>query len=192
MADVSEAGTPSDSTVIQRCLQGDTGAFRLLYRRHHQRVRSILARLAPISMLDDLVQEVFVRAWQGLPKLRHPHQFATWLYRIAWNVAADARHRAAQHQTHWQDCPPEQLDQLVSPNHPMSGLVQLHYQDLVSRGLAHLSFEQRTVLVLHDLEAMPQKQISDILEIPIGTVKSRLFHARATLRQFFHQAGLQL
>lgn len=182
----------SDSILIQLCLKGDTAAFRYLYRRHQPRVRSLLARLDNSAILDDLVQEVFVRAWQGLPKLRQHHQFATWLYRIAWNVAADSRRHTARQQAHGANSPPEMIEQLASPTHLTPDLLQLHYQDLVRRGLAQLSFEHRAVLVLHDLEALPQKQIGEILGIPTGTVKSRLFHARAALRQFFSQTGVQI
>ena len=71
-------------------------------------------------------------------------------------------------------------------------LMHLHYQDLVQRGLKNLSFDHRSILVLHDLESVPQKEIAEILEIPVGTVKSRLFHARAAMRQFLYQEGVQL
>jgi RNA polymerase sigma-70 factor (ECF subfamily) len=70
--------------------------------------------------------------------------------------------------------------------------MHLHYQDLVKRGLTTLSLDHRTVLVLHDLEEVPQREISEILDIPLGTVKSRLFHARAAMRQFFEREGVQL
>jgi RNA polymerase sigma-70 factor (ECF subfamily) len=70
--------------------------------------------------------------------------------------------------------------------------MQLHYQDLVQRGLAQLSFDHRTILVLHDLEEVPQKEVAEILGIPVGTVKSRLFHARAAMRQFLQKEGVQL
>lgn len=71
-------------------------------------------------------------------------------------------------------------------------LMDLHYQDLVQRGLANLSFDHRTILVLHDLEEVPQKEVAQILNIPLGTVKSRLFHARAAMRQFLQQQGVLL
>jgi RNA polymerase sigma-70 factor (ECF subfamily) len=70
--------------------------------------------------------------------------------------------------------------------------MRLHYQDLVQRGLTQLSFDHRTILVLHDLEEVPQKEVAEILGIPIGTVKSRLFHARAAMRQFLQKEGVQL
>jgi len=175
-----------DPLLVRQCLQGDRQSFRLLYRRHQQRVRSILYQFCGASILDDLVQEVFLRAWKGLPKFRHSARFSTWLYRIAWNVASDHRQAAAVGRTRL-----EVLTQNVRTHQDAPDVLHLHYQDLVQRGLETLSFEHRTVLVLHDLEEVPQKEIAQILDIPVGTVKSRLFHARAALRQFFEQEGVQ-
>ena len=177
----------SDRFLVQRCLQGDTQSFRVLYRRHQPRVRSLLYPLCDATMLDDLVQEVFLRAWKGLPKFRQSAQFSTWLYRIAWNVASDQRQAAAQTRSRLRT-----IAQHTATQHDDPDVLHLHYQDLVQRGLAQLSFDHRTILVLHDLEEVPQKEVAEILEIPLGTVKSRLFHARAALRQFLQQEGVQL
>jgi RNA polymerase sigma-70 factor (ECF subfamily) len=68
--------------------------------------------------------------------------------------------------------------------------MEMHYQDLVRRGLQSLSFEHRTVLVLHDLEDLPQKEVAEILKLPTGTVKSRLFYARQAIRTFLHEQGV--
>ena len=73
-----------------------------------------------------------------------------------------------------------------------SDLMHLHYRDIVQRGLNSLSFEHRAVLVLHDLEDLPQKQVAEILNVPVGTVKSRLFHARNSLKKFLQQQGISL
>ena len=174
----------TDRLLIQRCQQGDTESFRLLYRRHQLRVRSLLYQLCGSSQLDDLVQEVFLRVWKGLPKLREVNYFSTWLYRISWNVATDQKRQFAQQQSQT-----VALSQNLSELPDHSHLMHLHYQDLVQRGLDQLSLEQRAVLVLHDLEDIPQKDVAKILEIPLGTVKSRLFHAREILRKFLHQQG---
>ena len=177
----------ADNDLVRKCLQGDRQSFRQLYRRHQQRVRSTLYQLCGPSCLDDLVQEVFMRAWKGLPKLRQTCQFSTWLYRISWNVASDQRREFAKAK-HDQSL----YNQHVSnTEHDEAYLMQLHYQDLVQRGLRELSLEHRAVLVLHDLEDVPQKEVAQILEIPVGTVKSRLFHARDNLRQFLQQQGVQ-
>jgi len=175
-----------DQQLVRQCLQGDTTSFRWLYRRHQQRVRSILYQLCDATSLDDLVQDVFLRAWKGLPKFRQTAQFSTWLYRIAWNVASDHRQAAAQSRTRLQVLSNHSAIQQEAPD-----VLHLHYQDLVQRGLAHLSLEHRAVLVLHDLEEVPQKEVAEILQIPVGTVKSRLFHARAAMRQFLQQQGVQ-
>ena len=177
----------SDSYLVKHCLQGDQQSFRQLYRRHQLKVRSILYQLCGASSLDDLVQEVFLRAWKGLPKLRQRSQFSTWLYRISWNVATDKRREFAQINSQQQT-----LTHTVPVSQEAPSIEYLHYQDIVQRGLAELSFEHRTVLVLHDLEEVPQKEVAQILGIPVGTVKSRLFHARAAMRHFLQKEGVHL
>lgn len=176
-----------DNLLVQRCLQGERQSFRLLYRRHQHRVRAILYQLCDPIVLDDLVQEVFLRAWKGLPKFRRSAKFSTWLYRIAWNLAADHRQAAVRGRSHLQTLSKQAPIYQDAPD-----VMQLHYQDLVQRGLAQLSADHRLILVLHDLEDLPQKEVAEILRIPVGTVKSRLFHARAAMREFLHQQGVQL
>ncbi|MEM1281554.1 MAG: sigma-70 family RNA polymerase sigma factor, partial [Cyanobacteria bacterium P01_H01_bin.152] len=83
----------SDAKLIRRCLRGQKSAFQALYRRYQRPVRGTLFQLCGEAELDDLVQEVFLRAWKGLPKFRQSAQFSTWLYRITWNVATDRRRR---------------------------------------------------------------------------------------------------
>ena len=193
--DAKSEGVLSDQELILLCQQGDRDSFRLLYQRYQQRVRSTLYQLCGSSLLDDLVQEVFLKAWKGLPKLKTSKYFSTWLYRISWNVATDRRRQLAKGQEKtslneksWEK---EQLNySKLSNDQNTPDLMHLHYQDLVQRGLEHLSFEHRAVLVLHDLEDLPQKHVAEILNIPVGTVKSRLFHARNLLKKFLEQQGL--
>lgn len=183
----SSSEQDSDHLLIQQCLKGNSHSFRQLYRRHQQRVRSILYPLNGPSGLDDLVQEVFLRAWKGLPQFRQSAKFSTWLYRIAWNVACDHRQSLSQSRSRLQT-----LSQVSPLQQEAPDLMNLHYQDLVQRGLAQLSLDHQSVLVLHDLEEVPQKEVAEILGIPIGTVKSRLFHARSAMRQFLQQQGVQV
>jgi len=179
------AGPRPDAALIQQCLQGQTAAFRELYRQYQGPVRGTLFQLCGGEELDDLVQEVFLRAWKGLPKFRQSAQFSTWLYRIAWNVASDRRRTLGKARS--QSLPPSSDLAIES-----SPLHQLHYEDLVQRGLQTLSLDHRAVLVLHDLEDLPQSEVASILNVPVGTVKSRLHHARAALRQFLQTEGVQL
>ncbi|TVQ41750.1 MAG: sigma-70 family RNA polymerase sigma factor [Gloeocapsa sp. DLM2.Bin57] len=176
----------TDRELVLKATRGDQQAFRLLYRRYQPRVRSTLYQLCGNFCLDDLVQEVFLKAWKNLPKLREVAYFSTWLYRITWNVANDHRRKFAQQKQRSENL-------ILLDNQPQSlDVMELHYQDLIWRGLQTLSFDHRAVLILHDLEDLPQKEIAQILEIPVGTVKSRLFHARNAMRTFLQQQGLDL
>lgn len=178
----------TDDLLVNRCVaENDRDSFRLLYRRHQARVRQILYQLCDPTSLDDLVQEVFLRAWKGLPKFRQSSKFSTWLYRIAWNVASDRRQTLAQERSRLQT-----IAESISTQHDDPDLMQLHYQDLVRIGLSLLSEDHRSVLVLHDLEELPQKEVAEILKVPVGTVKSRLFHARSGMRKFLEQAGVEI
>jgi RNA polymerase sigma factor (sigma-70 family) len=176
----------SDHDLICQCLGGDAESFRRIYQRYQRQVRSILFRLCGESQLDDLTQEVFLRAWKGLPRMQQHERFAAWLYRIAWNIATDYRRVAAQTRSRFELFSQQTQTQTAPPD-----LMHLHYQDLVQRGLAHLSFDHGSVLVLHDLEGLSQKEIAEILAIPAGTVKSRLSRGRLALKQFLHQQGVQ-
>lgn len=194
----SKVEVHTEQELIRLCQQGDRESFRLLYQSYQQRVRSTLYQLCGSTLLDDLVQEVFLKAWKGLPKLRKPKYFSTWLYRISWNVATDQRRRLAKgrekntlkDKLEHRNLSESDRDLFNAQDTP--NLMHLHYQDLVQRGLNNLSFEHRTAIVLHDLEDLPQKEVAEILDVPVGTVKSRLFHARNSLRKFLHQQGISL
>lgn len=179
--------------LVTRCKRGDVAAFRLLYQRYQLRVRATLYQLCGAEMLDDLVQEVFLRVWKGLPKLRQAAYFSTWLYRISWNVATDRRRQFAKQQAEINsskisDQGKSINDHLFRPQ-DSPDLMQLHYQDLVQKGLQSLSLDHRAVIVLHDLEDLPQKEIAKILQLPPGTVKSRLHYARKAMKTFLQQEG---
>ena len=196
----TKTGVQSERELILLCQQGDRDSFRLLYQRYQYRVRSTLYQLCGKSCLDDLVQEVFLRAWKGLPKLKTAKYFSTWLYRISWNVATDRRRKLAKGQEKislnvnekYVDKDRLNYGKDLSNAQDTPNLMHLHYQDLVQRGLNNLSFEHRAVLVLHDLEDIPQKQVAEILDIPVGTVKSRLYHARNSFKKFLEKQGISL
>lgn len=175
----------TESELVARSRSGDSDSFRVLYQNYQIKVRSTLYQLCGNAMLDDLLQEVFLRAWKGLPKLQQVEYFSTWIYRICWNVATDYRRKIAKNRQKLRTDP--DLESVVWEHNQETDLMQLHYQDLVRRGLEHLNLSHRVVIVLHDLEDIPQKKIAQILDIPVGTVKSRLHHARNTLKKFLQQ-----
>ncbi|UXE63934.1 MAG: sigma-70 family RNA polymerase sigma factor [Woronichinia naegeliana WA131] len=185
----SNSKTLTDQQLVIQSQQGDATAFRHLYQSYQSKVRSTLYQLCGNQNLDDLVQEVFLRVWKGLPRLRQTNYFSTWLYRITWNVANDERRQFAK-QAMTQGGDLAELETRLSRHQDSPSLMEMHYQDLVRRGLQSLSFEHRTVLVLHDLEDLPQKEVAEILKLPTGTVKSRLFYARQAIRTFLHEQGV--
>ncbi|MBL1209389.1 sigma-70 family RNA polymerase sigma factor [Geminocystis sp. GBBB08] len=187
----------TDLDLVRKCQKGDQNSFRLLYQRYQHKVRATLYKLCGSELLDDLQQEVFLKTWKALPKLREAKYFSTWLYRICWNVASDHvlalkrdRHRQQAHLDKVKESLHTDLGE--STNHPQTDLLHLHYQELIELALQNISLEHRAVIVLHDLEDLPQKDIAEILSIPVGTVKSRLFRARQILRQFLEQQGVNL
>jgi len=179
----------ADTLLVIQCQEGNSDSFRQLYQRYQPKVRSTLYQLCGKNRLDDIVQEVFLRVWKNLPKLRQTAYFSTWLYRITWNVATDERRQFAKYGSVIAEDLTEIETRLSRPQ-DSPDLMTLHYQDLVQRGLRSLSLEHRAVLVLHDLEDLPQKEVADILQLPTGTVKSRLFYARQAIRAFLQQQGV--
>lgn len=186
-----------DSQLVKQCQLGDQSSFRLLYQRYQNKVRATIYKLCGQELLDDLQQEVFLKAWKSLSQLKNPNYFATWLYRICWNVACDqglARKKDRQRRLARINQAKQSLEyDLAKSSHDSEGgLNRLHYQDLVANALQQLSLDHRVVIVLHDLEDLQQKEVADILAIPIGTVKSRLFQARKNLRNYLEKEGITL
>lgn len=184
---VVKAADPKSQTseldLIRKVQSGDEAAFRLLYRRYVQKVRSTLFRLTGSSHLNDLTQEVFVRVWRNLSKLKTPETFSAWIYRIAINVAQDALRERSR------------LPLLALAEEPESTLdvaKDVEQTQLVRLVLMSLDFAHRSVLVLHELEGMTEQDIANALNIPLGTVKSRLFHARAKARALLVGKGIKL
>jgi RNA polymerase sigma-70 factor, ECF subfamily len=123
----------------------------------------------------DAAQETFVTAWRQLGKLRDPEQFDAWLQRVAVN-AARMTHRARRRRG-VREIAASQIEPLATEAtaSPSDG-------DRLSRALASLDIEQRTILALHHLDGRPVAELAEVLQIPVGTVKSRLFTARRALQ----------
>ncbi len=187
----------ADSQLVEKCQLGDQSSFRLLYQRYQYKVRATLYKLCGSELLDDLQQEVFLKAWKSLPKLKNPQYFSTWLYRICWNVSCDqglATKKDRQRKLARINQVKQSLeyDLAKSRHDSQKGLNRLHYQELIENALQQLSLDHRVVIVLHDLEDLQQKEVAQILSIPIGTVKSRLFQARKNLRSYLETEGITL
>src|SRR5438876_221526 len=136
----------------------------------------------------DVAQEAFVRAWQALPSFRGQSAFYTWLFRIVMNVAADrARSRAARGRAFGTERVPEEdwdrvlVDQPAEAT-PDAAAAGAEKRARIERALATLSDDHRRIVVLSDIEGLSYRAIADVLEIPMGTVMSRLHNARKRLK----------
>lgn len=173
----------SDQDLVSKSAAGDTDSFRLLYRRYLPKVRSTLFRLSGDIRLNDLTQEVFIKVWLALPNLKTHETFSAWIYRIAMNVAQDELRQRARNPFH-----PITDDPPASKDHARD----LELSQLVELVLLNLDFAHRSVLVLHELEGLTEQEVAEALDIPLGTVKSRLFHARAKARALLAAKGVKL
>lgn len=172
-----------DQLLIDRALLGEREAFGELVIRYQDRLfNSMLGVTGAAEEAEDVVQEALVRAFLKLDTFRSHSQFFTWLYRIAFNVAL-SRHRKRRSRisldTGRDGNMAEPVDQAELPDEP---ILREERVELVRTALAQLTEDHRVVLVLRELEDCSYEQIAEILEISIGTVRSRISRGRTQLK----------
>jgi len=172
-----------DAQLIHETLGGQSAAFGELVRKYQDRLYNTVVRV--VGCRDealDVVQEAFVQAFVKLESFQQSSAFYTWLYRIAFNVAAShcRRRKSAVSVEHAREVTGEEpVDRQMGPHERME-LDERCGQ--VQDAIASLSEEHRTVLVLREIDGCCYDTIAEILELPIGTVRSRLHRARLQLR----------
>jgi RNA polymerase sigma-70 factor (ECF subfamily) len=177
-----------DAALIERCRAGDLAAFEPLVTKYRQRVY----RLAYNVLRDpeearDVSQDAFIRAFQALASFRGDSAFYTWLFRIVMNVARDrARQHAARGRAFGTErVEEEDRDRTLADQGPApdAHAVEVEERERIGRALATLSEAHRAIIMLSDLEGLSYREIAEVLDIPMGTVMSRLHHARRRLRE---------
>ncbi len=172
-----------DQLLIERALAGDQAAFGQLALRYQDRLyAAMLGVTGSAEEAEDVVQDALVRAFLKLDSFQQNSQFFTWLYRIAFNVAL-SRHRRRRSRISIDSTRDtsgmEPVDDGELPDEP---LLRSERVDLVRRALARLTEQHRAILVLREMEECSYEQIAEILEISIGTVRSRISRARGQLK----------
>jgi RNA polymerase sigma-70 factor (ECF subfamily) len=177
--------------LIAECLQGNTAAFGVLVTRYQGRLFNTVYRLVGNSEdAQDVVQEAFLNAYQSLDSFKGDSLFFTWLYRIAVNTAISYRRKVrATARIDGRNGGPgiEPLDP-SELNQPGFALEQEEQGHRVHRALARLSPEHRAVLVMKDMEGQKYEAMAEVLQVPVGTVRSRLHRARLELRELLEEA----
>ena len=189
VAEPDSSGGPHDeAAMIAHACRGDTAAFAQLVARYQHRVFGLCLRLCGNHAdAEDFAQEAFVRAYGALGRFDGRAQFFTWLYRIAVNVVLSARRRTDRRPVTWTGAAPAGGDGRLAgaASHepgPASRMEAEERAAIVGAALAALDDDQRSIITLRDMESLGYDQIAVILEIPVGTVKSRLHRARLALR----------
>ena len=165
-----------DRDLVVAAQMGDRGAFETLALRSHPRLQSVAVGIPRDPHLaEDALQQALMDIWRDLPGLRDPSRFEGWSYRLLVRVChAEARRRP-------KSTPQDSIPEADEP-HAADAYEAIIYRDELERAFRRLSVEQRTVIVFHRLMEMPVERVAEILDIPLGTVKSRLSRAMDGLR----------
>jgi RNA polymerase sigma-70 factor (ECF subfamily) len=173
-----------DLQVIEEILKGHTMAFEKLVQKYQDRLfNSVSYMVGNTEDAQDIVQETLVQAFSNLRSFQGSSAFYTWLYRIAFNVAATRRRRkrpVVSVERNRENLGMEPIDEHPTPAEAMEIAERVRQ---VRRGLAKISQEHRVVLVLREIEGCRYETIAEILDLPIGTIRSRLHRARLELRE---------
>ncbi|MBE6932037.1 MAG: sigma-70 family RNA polymerase sigma factor [Ruminococcaceae bacterium] len=183
-----------EKKLIQQAAAGDTAAFEALVLRYQTQVYSLAYRMVGNEAdAQDLAQEAFVRAWRALDSFQFSSQFSTWLYRLTSNICIDflrsQKKRKHISLTVLQDDEQQQWDM---PDHrplPEEQMIVTQEREALAKAIAALDPEYRQVLILRIVNDCSYQQISEIMGIREGTVKSRLSRAREQLRKKLAQSG---
>lgn len=168
------AGDGVIDDVVRRAQQGDVDAFEMLYRSHAPAVHALCRRMiGDDGEARDLVQDVFVRAWQRLPTFRGQSALSTWMHRLAVNVVLEQMRSTKRDVNRFID----DADHDALPAHPTSPDARMD----IDRAVAKLPAGARIVFVLHDVHGYSHDEIAQMTGIAAGTARAQLFRARRAL-----------
>jgi RNA polymerase sigma-70 factor, ECF subfamily len=175
-----------DRGLIDEVLAGKTAAFEELVRRYQDRLFNVAFRVVQHpDDAADVVQDVFLNAYQSLSSFKGDSEFFTWLYRIAFNSAISFKRRRRVTLTLDNQRPTQAAIEPVdrsTETSPAAGMERSDDERVLADAIAKLSSEHRTVLVLKELDGLKYEEIAEVIGAPIGTIRSRLHRARLELR----------
>ena len=181
--------TDSDVMLVERAVAGDQGAFELLVIKYQRRIQRLIGRMVrDVDLVEDIAQETFIRAYRALHQFRGDAQFYTWLYRIAVNTAkkfllelkrdptvSENSVKSDEDETSWAGSEP------TTDDTPESLLAAKEIALAVNAAMEALPDDLRQALTLREIEGLSYEDISEAMNCPIGTVRSRIFRAREAI-----------
>jgi len=190
---MTAAGPDVDAALVERVKQGDVRAFEMLVIKYQRRIERLIGRMVrDTDLVADIAQETFIRAYRALPQFRGDSAFYTWLYRIAVNTAKKALvdlkrdplvTEAALASTDDDD---ETSRRGLEPSDmatPEALLASKEIAATVNSAIEALSEDLRQAITLREIEGLSYEEIADVMNCPIGTVRSRIFRAREAIAQ---------
>lgn len=179
-----------DAECVRRVQQGDTDSFEVLVRRHEKAVFNLIYRLlGNYDEAAEVAQEVFLSAFKSIHQFRGEANFSTWLYRIGLNHASTRR--KSLNSSHQRNIALDGTEVVADgASDPAKHFEHKEIQQRVQEALNSLNPEDARIILLRDLQDVPYEDVAEMLDIPIGTVKSRLHRARQALKTslapYFH------
>ena len=179
-----------DRQLVERAQRGDKKAFELLVVKYQRKLARLLSRfIRDATEVEDVTQEAFIKAYRALPSFRGDSAFYTWLYRIGINTAKNylvSLGRRAPTVTGVDSEEAEGIeegDQLRDLNTPENQMMSRQLAETVNQALQELPEELRTAITLREIDGMSYEEIAQIMNCPIGTVRSRIFRAREAIAE---------
>ncbi len=187
---VEDSASPPDSVIIEQAKAGDQQAFRLLFDRYHRRAFAVAVGVVKNRHdATDIVQEAFVKVHRNLHGFAGSSSFYTWFYRILMNLAIDhiRKQRTRRRFDFDEKAPPAHATELpCTPTHvghaPDHRAERRELSAQLTRALGEIPSHHRSVILLREVEGLSYAEIAEVLDVPKGTVMSRLFHARKRLQ----------
>ncbi len=177
----------TDAVIVERVQEGDKAAFDLLVRKYQFKIANLISRYVyDQSEIEDITQEVFVKAYRAISGFRGDSAFYTWLYRIAINTAKNYL-VAQSRRPPGTDVEAQEAEQTESGRNlrdigtPESNLLSRELADRVAKAVRELPEDLRIAITLRELEGLSYEEIATVMECPIGTVRSRIFRAREVI-----------
>lgn len=186
-----ERDTQSDAVLVQQVQAGHQKAFDLLVAKYQRRIyRLVLRFIRDPALAEDVAQETFLRAYRAIGQFRGDSQFYTWLYRIAVNTAKKALSDDLRDPTVAEGDASGSGEETFSPTElltnnetPESVLISKEIVQTVNLAMESLPDDLRTAITLREIEGLSYEEIADVMQCPIGTVRSRIFRAREAISE---------
>ncbi len=181
----------ADALLVERAKRGEVSAFEMLVVKYQRRIERLVGRMVrDTDLVQDIAQETFIRAYRALPQFRGESAFYTWLYRIAVNTAKKALvekkrdplvFEGAMVSTEDGEEPSRVENELSDGETPETVLAGRQVAATVNAAIDALSEDLRQAIVLREIEGLSYEEIADVMNCPIGTVRSRIFRAREAI-----------